>query len=121
MRRMRLRTRNRSTIHAGTRTSSAVTRSATESTLPVPVNRHARRGCHRCGETVVGAAWRLARLVPHGSGRVGPDAGDGYAKSVRLKAALEPGRRLVTLSPDERPQMGSPEGIVNLLGIEMVA
>lgn len=75
MRRRRLRTRNRSTIHAGTRASSAVTRSTTESTLPVPVNRHARRGWHRCGATIVGAARRLARLVPHGSGGVGPGAG----------------------------------------------
>jgi DNA repair protein RadC len=44
--------------------------------------------------------------------------GVGDAKSVRLKAALELGRRLAALSPDERPQIGSPEDIVNLLGIE---
>jgi DNA repair protein RadC len=47
--------------------------------------------------------------------------GVGDAKSVRLKAALELGRRLAALSPDERPQIGSPEDIINLLGIEMAA
>ena len=33
--------------------------------------------------------------------------GVGDAKSVRLKAALELGRRLAALAPDERPQVGS--------------
>lgn len=47
--------------------------------------------------------------------------GVGDAKSVRLKAALELGRRLAALSPDERPQVGSPEDIANLLQIEMAA
>jgi DNA repair protein RadC len=47
--------------------------------------------------------------------------GVGDAKSVRLKAALELGRRLAALSPDERPQVGSPEDIANLLRIEMAA
>jgi DNA repair protein RadC len=47
--------------------------------------------------------------------------GLGDAKAVRLKAALELGRRLAALSPEERPQVGSPEDVVNLLGIEMAA
>jgi len=47
--------------------------------------------------------------------------GLGDAKSVRLKAALELGRRLAALSPDARPQVGSPEDIANLLHIEMAA
>ena len=47
--------------------------------------------------------------------------GVGDAKSVRLKAALELGRRLAVLAPEERPQVGSPEDVVNLLGIEMAA
>ena len=47
--------------------------------------------------------------------------GVGDAKSVRLKAALELGRRLAALSPDERPQVGSPDDIANLLAIEMAA
>ena len=45
----------------------------------------------------------------------------GDAKSVRLKAALELGRRLAALSPEERPPVGSPEDIANLLAIEMAA
>ena len=47
--------------------------------------------------------------------------GVGDAKSVRLKAALELGRRLAALAPDERPQVGSPDDIANLLAIEMAA
>jgi DNA repair protein RadC len=47
--------------------------------------------------------------------------GVGDAKSVRLKAALELGRRLAALSPDDRPQVGSPDDIANLLAIEMAA
>ena len=41
--------------------------------------------------------------------------GVGDAKSVRLKAALEWGRRLAALSTDERPQVGLPEDVANLL------
>ena len=47
--------------------------------------------------------------------------GLGDAKAVRLKAALELGRRLAALSPEERPQVGSPEDVANLLQIEMAA
>ncbi len=47
--------------------------------------------------------------------------GLGDAKSVRLKAALELGRRLAALSPDERPLVGSPDDVANLLQIEMAA
>jgi DNA repair protein RadC len=47
--------------------------------------------------------------------------GMGDAKAVRLKAALELGRRLAVLVPEVRPQVGSPEDIFNLLGIEMAA
>jgi len=47
--------------------------------------------------------------------------GLGDAKAVRLKAALELGRRLAALSPDERPMVGSPEDVANLLQIEMAA
>jgi DNA repair protein RadC len=38
-----------------------------------------------------------------------------------VKAALELGRRLAALSPEERPPVGSPEDVANLLGIEMAA
>ena len=47
--------------------------------------------------------------------------GLGDAKSVRVKAALELGRRLAALSPEERPPVGSPEDVANLLQIEMAA
>jgi DNA repair protein RadC len=38
---------------------------------------------------------------------------------VRLKAALELGRRLTALSLEERRPIGSPEGVAYLLSIEM--
>lgn len=80
------------------------------------------------GETVTDVAQRL--LAQHGGlrglfrmeiGELAGIRGLGDAKSVRLKAALELGRRLAALSPEERPQVGSPEDIANLLQIEMAA
>ena len=47
--------------------------------------------------------------------------GLGDAKAVRVKAALELGRRLAALSPEERPPVGSPEDVANLLGAEMTS
>jgi DNA repair protein RadC len=47
--------------------------------------------------------------------------GLGDAKAVRLQAALELGRRLAVLLPEERPLVGSPEDVANLLQIEMAA
>jgi DNA repair protein RadC len=47
--------------------------------------------------------------------------GLGDAKAVRLKAALELGRRLAALSPEDRPQVISPDDVANLLQIEMAA
>ena len=47
--------------------------------------------------------------------------GLGDAKAVRVKAALELERRLAALFPEERPPVGSPEDVANLLGIEMAA
>lgn len=80
------------------------------------------------GETVTDVSQRL--LAEHGGLRglfqmdvaeLARLRGLGDAKAVRLKAALELGRRLAALSPDQRPQVGSPEDIANLLGIEMAA
>jgi DNA repair protein RadC len=80
------------------------------------------------GETVTDVAQRL--LAEHGGLRglfrldiaeLSRIRGLGDAKAVRLKAALELGRRLAALSPEERPQVGSPEDVANLLGIEMGA
>src|SRR5215212_7969766 len=47
--------------------------------------------------------------------------GLGDAKAVRLQAALELGRRLAALPPEDRPPIGSPEDVANLLSIEMAA
>ena len=47
--------------------------------------------------------------------------GLGDAKAVRLKAALELGRRLAALPPEERLPVGSPVDVANLLSIEMAA
>ena len=80
------------------------------------------------GETVTAVSQRL--LAHHGGLRglfrmdiaeLSRLRGPGDAKSVRLKAAPELGRRLVALSPEERPQVGSPQDIANLLQIEMAA
>jgi len=38
-----------------------------------------------------------------------------------VKAALELGRRLAALSPEDRPPVGSPEDVANLLSIERAA
>src|ERR671916_2543876 len=45
--------------------------------------------------------------------------GLGAAKAVRLKAALELAKRLAILSPEQRPQVTSPDDVANLLQIEM--
>ena len=80
------------------------------------------------GETVTDVSQRL--LAQHGGLRglfqmdvaeLARVRGLGDAKAVRLKAALELGRRLAALSPDARPQVGSPEDIANLVQIEMAA
>lgn len=42
--------------------------------------------------------------------------GIGAAKAAQIKAAIEFGRRLVAASPDERPKVGSPRDVYNLLG-----
>jgi DNA repair protein RadC len=80
------------------------------------------------GETVTDLAQRL--LAQYGGLRglfrmdlieLAGVRGLGDAKAVRLKAALELGRRLAALSPEARPQVGSPDDVANLLQIEMAA
>jgi DNA repair protein RadC len=71
------------------------------------------------------------RLLTHHGGLRGlfrPDVaelvrvpGINDADATRVKAVLELGQRLTVLSPEERPPVGSPEDVVNLLGIEMAA
>src|SRR5262245_39035617 len=47
--------------------------------------------------------------------------GLGPAKAAKLKAALEIAARVVALGPDQRPQITSPDDVVNLVDIEMAA
>jgi DNA repair protein RadC len=78
------------------------------------------------GETVTDVSQRL--LAHHGGLRglfrldvaeLARVRGLGDAKAVRVKAALELGWRLAALSPDERPPVGSPEAVSNLLPREL--
>ena len=80
------------------------------------------------GETVTDVAQRL--LAEHGGlrGLMRMEAtelarvrGLGDAKAVRLKAALEIGRRLAALGPEARPQIASPDDVAVLLQVEMAA
>lgn len=47
--------------------------------------------------------------------------GLGPAKAAKLKAALEIGRRLATITDDDRPRIATPEDIARLYGIEMAS
>lgn len=47
--------------------------------------------------------------------------GVGNAKAAKVKAALELGRRISMLAEEDRPRVGTPEDIVLLLGVEMMA
>lgn len=47
------------------------------------------------------------------------DSGVGLAKAVQIKAALELGKRLVSLNPAQRARIGSPRDVFNLLRAEM--
>ena len=80
------------------------------------------------GETVTAVAQRL--LAEHGGllglmrldvGELARIRGVGDAKAAKLKAALELAKRVAALSPDQRPQIASPDDVVNLIGIEMAA
>jgi len=80
------------------------------------------------GETVTVLAQRI--LTEHGGlmGLMKLDVdeltaikGMGEAKASKLKAALELASRLAALTTDHRPQIASPDDVVNFLGIEMAA
>ena len=47
--------------------------------------------------------------------------GVGPAKAAKLKAAMELASRLAALAPDAKPQITSPDDVLNLVGIEMSA
>jgi DNA repair protein RadC len=78
------------------------------------------------GETVTALAQRLLSENDGLLGLMKMDAVDlarihglGPAKAAKLKAALEIAARVVALGPDQRPMIGSPDDVVNLVGIEM--
>ncbi len=78
------------------------------------------------GENAIEMAARLLREYGGLGGLLGADVADlanmrglGMAKAAQLKAALELGRRLSVLAPAERPQIGRPEDVFNLVHLEM--
>ena len=54
------------------------------------------------------------------AGELIQEHGVGPAGAAQIKAALELGRRLATLQPEERPVVSGPEEVVALVGAEMV-
>jgi len=78
------------------------------------------------GENVIELATRLLRdygglggLAAADMGQLCAEHGLGMAKAAQLKAALELGRRLSVLAPSERPQIGRPADVANLVMGEM--
>lgn len=78
------------------------------------------------GENVIELATRLLRdygglggLAAADMGQLCAEHGLGVAKAAQLKAALELGRRLSVLAPSERPQIGRPSDIANLVSGEL--
>lgn len=47
--------------------------------------------------------------------------GIGEAKAAKLKAALEIGRRLTTITDDDKPRIATPEDVVRLYGLELAS
>jgi DNA repair protein RadC len=78
------------------------------------------------GENVMELASRLLRdygglggLAAADMGQLCAEHGLGVAKAAQLKAALELGRRLSVLAPGERPQIGRPGDVANLVAGEL--
>ncbi len=78
------------------------------------------------GESVLDMSTRLLadRGGLSGLGRIGyPDLCDirgvSEAKACQILAALELGRRLASLSPEDRPTISSPQDVQNLVGADM--
>ncbi len=78
------------------------------------------------GESVLDMAKRLlvayeglGGLARASFGQLTQEHGLGVAKTAQLQAAFELGRRLLVVSPDERPQITSPADAANLLMPEM--
>jgi len=80
------------------------------------------------GESVVSMSQRLLREFHSLTGLLRADLvqitevrGIGPAGAAKIKAALEIGRRLAVAGDLERPKIGSPEDIFQIVGIEMMA
>lgn len=80
------------------------------------------------GENVINLASRLLAqfgglrgLFKADLAQISALKGMGQAKTAQVKAALELGRRLLTASPEERPQVKSPADVADLLLLEMGA
>ncbi len=80
------------------------------------------------GENVINLASRilaqfggLRGLAKADFAQISALKGMGQAKTAQLKASLELGRRLLTASPEERPQVKSPADVADLLLLEMGA
>ena len=78
------------------------------------------------GENVLDLSGRVLREVDglRGVGRVTYDElceihGISDAKACQVLAALELGKRLVSLSPEDRPRINEPRDVANLLSAEM--
>ena len=114
----------------------------------IPTSERPRERLHKYGPSALSTAeliaiiWRsgtkgqnVLNLASHALARFGGLAvlarasveelaqmpGIGPAKAIELLAAFELGRRLLTMQPEERPTVQSPEDIVNLLAPEMSA
>lgn len=78
------------------------------------------------GEPVTQVAQRMLRehdgllgLIKLDFGELRRIKGVGEAKAATLKAAFEIATRVQALGTDERPKIGAPDDIVNLVGLEM--
>jgi DNA repair protein RadC len=83
-----------------------------------------RSGVH--GENVLDLSSRLLREFGGLAGLLSTDLallcaqhGLGLAKATQLKAALELGRRITVLAPEQRPQIGGPNDVYSLVSLEM--
>ena len=83
-------------------------------------------GSGMVGENVLDLSARLLREFGGLGGLLTADLpvlkdqrGVGPAKATQLKAALELGRRLSVVAPEQRPQIGSPADAANLVMVEV--
>lgn len=73
----------------------------------------------RLAEALLARFGGLPGLARAGAGEMAQVKGVGAAKVAQVQAALEIGRRLLAVSPDERSQIRSPADAANLLMAEM--